>query len=219
MAPRKPQEVRRKGEHTAERILDAAEGLFAEQGYAGTTLRNVAAAVGIQIPSLYNHFDSKERLYAAVLDRGIGPVLGMLDHFAEAPEADRPEAAQLIASVMELLAAHPHLPRLLLQETLSGGRRLTPALRERLAPIFSKAQATVRARDEEHRWSKDQIPLVVLALYHTVVGYQTIAPLYRELVGDDLLSEVARANQTRFLTELVEALFEHVPSRSRRRAP
>lgn len=219
MAARRPPEVRQKGEHTAERILDAAEGLFAERGYAGTSLRQVATAVGIRIPSLYNHFDSKERLYAAVLDRGVGPVLGMLDQFAEAPPADRPEPAQLIASVMELLAAHPHLPRLLLQETLSGGRRLTPALRERLAPIFSKAQATVQARDEQHRWRKDQIPLVVLALYHTVVGYEAIAPLYRELVGDDLLSEAARANQTRFVNELVEALFEYVPSSARRRTP
>ncbi|MCH7709746.1 MAG: helix-turn-helix transcriptional regulator, partial [Myxococcales bacterium] len=42
----------RKGELTAERILDAAEVLFSERGYAGTTLRDVAASVGIRIPSL-----------------------------------------------------------------------------------------------------------------------------------------------------------------------
>ena len=64
---------RRKGEETAARILDAAEALFAERGYAGTTLRDVAAAVGIRNPSLYNHFPNKESLYAAVLERGIGP--------------------------------------------------------------------------------------------------------------------------------------------------
>jgi len=59
---------RRKGEITAERILDAAEALFAEHGYAGTTLRDVAERVGIRIPSLYNHFESKDALYAAVLE-------------------------------------------------------------------------------------------------------------------------------------------------------
>ena len=68
----------RKGEITAERILDAAEELFANHGYAGTALRDVASAVGLQTPSLYNHFPSKDALYAAVLERGIAPVLRAL---------------------------------------------------------------------------------------------------------------------------------------------
>ena len=210
---------RGRGEQTADRILDAAEDLFAERGYAGATLRDVAKRVGIRIPSLYNHFESKERLYSAVLDRGIGPLLAGLDRFVEAPEAERPETAQMVEAVMELLAAHPNLPRLVLQETLTGGERLTPALRQQLAAVFSKARATVEARDEEGRLPKDQLPLVVLALYHVAVGYQTIAPLYRELVGDDLLSEAARASQARFLTELAESLFERTPEKPSRRSP
>ena len=44
----------RKGESTAQRILDAAEALFSERGFSGTTLRDVAARVGLRIPSRYN---------------------------------------------------------------------------------------------------------------------------------------------------------------------
>jgi hypothetical protein len=77
----------------------------------------------------------------------------------------------------------------------------------------------VQARDKHGRFAKDEIPLVVLALYHAVVGYHTIAPLYRALVGDDLLGETARAKQTRFLIELSESLFERAPSTPDRRAP
>ena len=69
---------RKKGEVTRERILDAAEALFAERGFEGASLREVAARVGLRNPSLYNHFDSKESLYAAVLERDIGPVLRLL---------------------------------------------------------------------------------------------------------------------------------------------
>ena len=43
-----------RGERTRERILDAAEEIFAERGFAGATLRDVAAAVGVRNPSLYN---------------------------------------------------------------------------------------------------------------------------------------------------------------------
>jgi len=208
-----------KGERTAGRILDAAERLFGERGYDGTALRDVADAVGIRTPSLYNHFESKERLYAAVLDRSIKPVLAMLDRVVEAPTEEQPGPAEMIAAVMDLLTAHPHLPRLLLHETLAGGQRMTPALRERLAPIFSKAFTTVEAADERGRFAPDQIPLVVLALYHAVVGYYTIAPLYSELMGADLLSDTLRASQTRFLTELSESLFERSPGSSPRRRP
>ena len=54
---------------TAERILDAAEDLFAEKGYSATSLGDVADRVGIRSPSLYNHFKNKEALYEAVLER------------------------------------------------------------------------------------------------------------------------------------------------------
>ncbi len=41
---------------TSDRILDAAEDIFAEKGYSATSLGDVADRVGIRSPSLYNHF-------------------------------------------------------------------------------------------------------------------------------------------------------------------
>ncbi|MCP5066697.1 MAG: TetR/AcrR family transcriptional regulator [bacterium] len=204
----------RKGELTAIRILVAAESLFAERGYAGTSLRDVAAAVGLRIPSLYNHFKSKELLYAAVLDRVVDPVLDILNGFLAAPVSERPTHAEVIGQVMALLDGHPNLPALLLQETQTGGRRLTPGLRHRLAPIFGRAFETVQATDEAGRFEPDEIPLFVLALYHVIVGFHSIAPFYREVSGDDLSTPESRDRQIRFLTRMVEALFEHAPVRS-----
>ena len=84
---------RRKGERTAERILDAAEALFAERGYAGATLRDVATEVGLRTPSLYNHFPNKESLYAAVLERGISPVLDVLAEVLKLTDEERGNTA------------------------------------------------------------------------------------------------------------------------------
>src|SRR5690348_10553126 len=74
---------------TPERVLDTAAALFWEKGYAATTTREIAAAVGIQQASLYYHVDSKESLLyqlcvssmeqlladvQAPVDQGTGPL-------------------------------------------------------------------------------------------------------------------------------------------------
>ncbi|GAA2907117.1 AcrR family transcriptional regulator [Microbacterium keratanolyticum] len=51
---------------TKARILAEARTLFARKGYAETSLREIAEAVGIKTPSLYAHFSNKESLYQAV---------------------------------------------------------------------------------------------------------------------------------------------------------
>jgi AcrR family transcriptional regulator len=52
-----------------EQLLDAALGLFAKQGYEGTSIEDVARAAAITRPILYDHFDSKEAMYLACLSR------------------------------------------------------------------------------------------------------------------------------------------------------
>lgn len=51
---------------TRDRIIQAALSSFAKRGYEGTTLAHIAGAVGIQKPSLYNHFSGKDELYLTV---------------------------------------------------------------------------------------------------------------------------------------------------------
>lgn len=201
----------RKGELTAERILDAAEEIFAERGYAGTTLRDVAAGVGIRIPSLYNHFESKEALYAAVLERNLQPVFRALSSHPtpEAGRADDPR--ELVEAMMRVMAEHPRLAGLLQHETLTGGEHLTPMLQSWLAPIFARADEMVEAGLAGSRWDRDEMSLLVLAMYHIILGYFTIAPFYRLLDGRDLLSSELLEKQRRVFGDLAELIFDASP--------
>ena len=207
---------RRKGERTAERVLDAAEALFAQRGYAGTTLRDVAAKVGLRTPSLYNHFPNKESLYAAVLERGIRPVLDVLSEVVEVRDRSDRDVRQVVERTMKLVGRRPNLPRLIQHETLSGGRHLTPMLREWIQRTFARAYEMGEGSSAASRWEPDQFPLLVLAMYHVFVGYFAIAPVYRDLNGEDLLSEQSLERQTRFFGDLVAALFEEESARQGR---
>lgn len=60
-------------------ILNAATELFGERGFAGVGMEDIGAAVGITGPSIYNHFDSKDKILVAILDRGNGILQACLD--------------------------------------------------------------------------------------------------------------------------------------------
>ena len=55
------------GQRTRQAILDAALDLFAEKGFFGTSLRDVATAVGVRESALYNYFAGKDALFEAIL--------------------------------------------------------------------------------------------------------------------------------------------------------
>ena len=193
-----------KGRRTHQRILDAAEEVFADKGFEGATLRDVATRVGLRIPSLYNHFSSKEALYAAVLERGIGPILEALASTTLDDDHDR---SQVVSGMLQMLAQRPKLPRLVLHETLAGGHHLHGMLQRWLGPVLLEAQKLVESGPAATRWDREQLPHLVLAMYNIVVGYFAAAPLYRDLDGTDLLSPEALRRQTEFMQRLTELLF------------
>ena len=56
-----------RGERTRQIVLDAAYGLFIEQGYAATSMRQIAKQAGLAPGSIYNHFTSKDEMFEAIL--------------------------------------------------------------------------------------------------------------------------------------------------------
>jgi TetR/AcrR family transcriptional regulator len=81
----------RNPERTKRAVLDAAEKLFAERGFTGTSMRDVADASGISQPLIQYHFGHKEGLYEAALRRAV-----------EAYAARFPEAAYVADQPVDL---------------------------------------------------------------------------------------------------------------------
>jgi AcrR family transcriptional regulator len=75
----------REGETGREEILDAAAELFCQQGYAATSTRAVALAVGIKQASLYYHFPSKEAVLADLLAGTVTPSIRAAENLERLP--------------------------------------------------------------------------------------------------------------------------------------
>ncbi|WP_226365424.1 TetR/AcrR family transcriptional regulator [Pseudonocardia sp. ICBG162] len=104
-----PADVRRNGPRTertavtTESVLDAALTLFAERGYHGTAVSQVAAALGVRTPSLYNHMSSKQELLETLVGRTLDDVHSEFD---EAVRGLDTPADQLRAAVRVYARRH-----------------------------------------------------------------------------------------------------------------
>jgi len=189
---------------TRVRILDGAEALFAERGFAGTAVRDIARDAGLTPASLYNHFAGKQALYEAVLDRGVRPLLALLRALPAAPLGPGGGDA-VIGAIMDHLARHPRLPRLVQHEALAGGAWLARLGREWMRPLIEQGIDAMKA-ERGSPWREDEYPLVISAWLELVFGHFTLAPLLGVVFEDDPLSAANLARQTRFLRKLARVL-------------
>lgn len=97
-------------------ILDAAERLFAAQGFARTTIKHIGREAGVNSALLYYYFADKDRLYRAVLQRFVSRLVTRTMSAA----GDDPEAAvrAFVAAQADAVAASPHAPRLFARELI-----------------------------------------------------------------------------------------------------
>ncbi len=189
---------------TRDRILDCAEALFAERGLAGTAVRDIAREAGLTPASLYNHFPGKQALYEAVLERGVVPLIELLEGLPSAdPSPERIDAA--IDAVMAHMSRHPRLPRLVQHEALTGGAYLARLGRSWMRPLIEQGVSAMK-QSAGLSWEEDEFPLVISAWLYLVFGHFTMAPMLGVVFEDDPLSAENLERQTRFLRKLARVL-------------
>jgi TetR/AcrR family transcriptional regulator len=104
-----------KGQRTRRQILEAAERVFAERGYAAARLEDVAAAVGIRRASIVYYFKDKQELYEAmevlIYDALVAATEARLAGAGSAQE----KLVRLIDAWLDFMTARPNVPRLILR--------------------------------------------------------------------------------------------------------
>lgn len=188
---------------TSDRILDAAEILFAEQGFEGTAVRDIATRVQLNPASLYNHFPSKQVLYEAVLERRLAPVFAILIQNTS-DLSDPKQLENLLESVVEHLSAHPTLPRLMQHEALTGKGMLSFQTAGRtLRPLYARGLDALRNIPAFKNWCDEDIQLFMIAFHQIIFGHFAMSPLLEEVMHEPPLSPAGKARLIRFLKQLL----------------
>ena len=117
-------------EATQERILNTAAELFARQGFAGVSMRDIGRAVGITQAAIYHHFANKDALYIAAIGYLFQQqTLGIGDQMANiAAPAERLEL--LVGTMLQTMDEDPRFRLLYTRELLEGDERRLAALAE-----------------------------------------------------------------------------------------
>jgi AcrR family transcriptional regulator len=184
---------------TRESILVEAGRLFAETGYDGTSLNDIAAGVGIRRPSLLHHFASKDDLYAEVFEELLS---GWLERLSAAlgypdpdqqPPSERLHGWEMVESTLVagfgFMAENPDFVRLIQREALDHGSRVGVDLVSVMRPMFDRAadyfrqemgRGTFRAIDPEE---------LLLTGWGVLLSYFSTLPFIAALTADDPLND------------------------------
>jgi len=194
-----------KGERTAERLLDAAEPLFARNGYEGTTLREIARRAGIREPGVYNHFESKQTLYEAVLDRALTPMTEAMAARMGADEGVR-AYTRLPAVMTDLLLEHPEMAALFQQALQGDPRSIGNRLIQRwLDRLFAQALETTHSLGLEDL-EREALAIQIIAMFNLCTGYFLSQRAFESMVdGGDLAAPENIARQKRLLRKIARA--------------
>jgi AcrR family transcriptional regulator len=157
--------TRADGDRTRERILEVALPLFARHGFAGTSVRTIASAAGVNVATLAYHFTDKEGLYDTVVQR---VHLDMSGEILEPPPGGPREILRFwIQSGYRFAQSHREHIQLLLRHVLDHGSLPQVVLDRWSEPLLSRAETIVALFRPD--LPRQRHRLLVMSLQHLTV--------------------------------------------------
>jgi AcrR family transcriptional regulator len=194
-------------------VLRAAEQLFAERGYHGVRVRDVAEAARVNIATLHLHWKSKATLYEAVCRLHARELMAFVERAGREAEAEGlPHAERIprwVDAAIELLARRPAIAPLALQSVADQTPPELPSLFRHDVTLFRGVEREIRKAMAGRE--VEPILAVLSVFYFTIVAFAD-SPLQRSLLGGSVYADAeVRERVARFVRTLVARLVGPAP--------
>ena len=159
-------------------ITEAALRLFAERGYEGASVDDIAADAGINVAVIYSHFSSKQELHATILQEQWESLLAYQSQFVLKHPPGRERLRAGFASFFEWCEANPLAWRLVFRDL--GGPREVVAEHERISALLTQAIVAVLATEDTADARLSTEPGVVIVAEYLKGGMNAVARWWYE---------------------------------------
>jgi TetR/AcrR family transcriptional regulator len=178
---------------TRERILDAALVAFADHGYTGTSLNDIAEEVGIRRQSLLHHFPSKDELYRAVLFESFTAWFVLVEDAVVNTRQGWPQVERILRAGFRFFDEHPEFVRLARREAIEGGPLLRAELASTIRPLFERASRFLDEEMDAGRLRRYDSRQLLLTGYGAILSYLSDADFVAVLLDSDPMTGDALA--------------------------
>lgn len=183
-------------------IIAAATDVFADNGFRGSTLDQIAAQAGMSKPNLLYYYSSKLDVYMAAIDDTLDIWLEPLEQLDEDGDPET-ELSKYIEAKLEFSRLYPNASRLFASEVLHGAKNTREMLETRLKDLLAGKAKVIR------RWSKngqlvkcDPYNLIFL-IFAATQTYADFAAQIDAVVGKSLDDEGFRAKAVRDVRQII----------------
>lgn len=157
---------RMSGDERRSQILQVAIKLFSQNGFRGTTTKEIARAAGVSEAMVFRHFATKDELYHAILDWKAceGGGINKFEEIAGAmsEKDDDKVFCQLIRNALDHHERDPQFMRLLFHSALEGHELAEMFVEQNIVPIYKVLSSYVAARQRDGAIRTDVNPRVVV---------------------------------------------------------
>ncbi|MEC9214058.1 MAG: TetR/AcrR family transcriptional regulator [Pseudomonadota bacterium] len=189
---------------TRQRLLDIAEQLFAERGFYGVSIAAIASEVGFTKQGLLHYFNSKEKLYGAILQRISDDFQEQQTKAEQASEEPTESFRQFYAALAEPTETNTRRTRLLMRELLDNNARATNAENWYLKEFLERLIVMVKAIEGLQTLSEEEALTFAYQLLGAV-NYFLISPATLSgIFGKDVMQRMS-ANFSAELDSLIAA--------------
>jgi AcrR family transcriptional regulator len=145
-----------------DQLIGVARATFAEKGFDGSSIEEIAARAGVSKPVIYEHFGGKEGLYAVVVDREVNTLLGALRQALVGP---RGNSRQLLErgtmALLDYIESCPEGFQIIMRDSSEvGGYGFASLLND----VIVRVEGLLIPRFEERGFDPKAVPLMAQAL-------------------------------------------------------